>query len=514
MSGARPFVLVILDGYGCSEETFGNAIAAARTPHLDALLQRWPWTTVKASGEAVGLPEGQQGNSEVGHLTIGTGRVLFQPLTRISRAIRDGSFFENAELTASVDRARDRGGWLHCLGLVSDGGVHSVSAHGVAVADLARRRGLNRVAFHVFTDGRDVAPSSGAECLRHFLAALGGAGASVVGSVSGRYWAMDRDTRWDRVQRAYEVIAGEAAASAPDPLAYVESQYAQGVTDEFIAPVAIIPPQGRRHRIEDGDSVVFFNFRPDRARQLTHALVDGDDFTGFARSRVLRDIDVCTFTEYERDLPVRVAFGREDVDHSLAEEVAGATLHQFHVAETEKYAHVTYFINGGREEPFAGEERLLVPSPRVATYEQTPAMSAEPVTEAVVSHIDAGIDDLIVVNYANPDMVGHTGVFDATVAAVECVDACVGRVAAAVLAAGGALLVTADHGNAEHKVDPRDGSPLTAHTTSEVPVILAGTGASRLRGGGGLEDVAPTVLAAMGLPVPEQMTGRDLAEPG
>ena len=513
MSGGRPFVLVVLDGYGWSDDTFGNAIAAAATPRMDALMERWPWTTVHASGEAVGLPEGQQGNSEVGHLTIGTGRVIYQPLTRITRAIRDGSFFDNAELCAAVDRARDTGGTLHCLGLVSDGGVHSDQAHGVELARLAAQRGLDRVVVHAFTDGRDVPPTSGAGYLRRLVDDLRAAGHATVASVSGRYWAMDRDTRWDRVARAYDVLVGTSAETAPDPVAYVESQYAAGITDEFVEPVAILPAGGVRHHLEDGDSVVFFNFRPDRARQLTHALVD-DDFAGFPRSRVLQDIHMVTFTEYERDLPVHVAFPREDVSHSLAEEVAAAGLHQFHVAETEKYAHVTYFINGGREEPFVGEDRELVPSPRVATYDETPAMSAAAVTDAVVAHIEQGIDDLIVVNFANPDMVGHTGVFDATVEAVGVVDGCIGRIADAVLGAGGAMLVTADHGNAEAKVNRSDGSALTAHTTSDVPVVLAGTDAVSLRGGGGLEDVAPTVLAALGLVQPGQMTGHDLAVRG
>ena len=510
MTARRPFVLAIIDGFGYSPDTFGNAIAAARTPALDALCRRWPTTTVRASGEAVGLPDGQQGNSEVGHLTIGIGRVVFQPLTRISRAISDGSFFENSALCNAVDRARERGAALHCMGLVSPGGVHSDQDHGVALARLALGRGLQRVHFHVFTDGRDEPPTSGADFVARFVDDLRTADCGDIATVGGRYWAMDRDTRWDRVQRAYEEMVGVTSASAPDAVGYIKDQYTEGVTDEFIVPASIVPPGGSRRRIDDGDSVVFFNFRPDRARQLTHALIDAD-FAGFVRTRVLDDLHVVTFTEYERDLPVDVAFPREDVTHSLAEEVSAAGLRQFHVAETEKYAHVTYFINGGREEPFAGEERLLVPSPRVATYDTTPAMSAEGVTDAVVEHLRSGVDSLLVLNLANPDMVGHTGVFDATVAAVEVVDACLDRIATAVLEEGGALLITADHGNAEHKIDPRDNSPLTAHTTSPVPVILIGTDATALRDGGGLADVAPTVLAAMGLAIPNAMTGADLA---
>lgn len=509
MRAARPFVLAVIDGWGQSSDAFGNAIAAASTPAMDRLMSTWPWTAVAASGLAVGLPEGQQGNSEVGHLTIGAGRILYQPLTRINGAIADGSFFENAALCAAVDSALERGTSLHCLGLVSPGGVHSDQAHAVALAELARRRGLDRVFFHAFTDGRDEPPASAAGFLARFVADLDAAGCGRVVSVTGRYYAMDRDTRWDRTQRAYEQLVGDGEGTAPDPVGYIEAQYARGVTDEFLPPVSIVPGEGSRVRIEDGDSVTFFNFRPDRARQLSHALVD-PDFVGFQRSRVAGDLHFVTFTEYTRDLPADVAFPRQDVRHTLAEEVCAAGLHQFHVAETEKYAHVTYFINGGREEPFSGEERLLVPSPKVATYDATPAMSAEAITAAVVEHVERGADALIVLNFANPDMVGHTGDFNATVAAVEVVDGCIDRIERAVIAAGGGLLVTADHGNAEMKIDARDNSPLTAHTTSPVPVILCGTDATELRAGGGLEDVAPTVLAAMGVPIPEAMTGRSL----
>ena len=321
---------------------------------------------------------------------------------------------------------------------------------------------------------------------------------------------MDRDRRWDRVERAYDVIAGPGNGTAVDAVAYIEEQYAKGVTDEFVPPASILDG-GERVRIEDGDSIIFFNFRPDRARQLCHALVDSA-FDGFSRSRVLSDVDLVTFTEYERDLRARVAFPREDVKHTLGETVSIAGLCQFHVAETEKYAHVTYFINGGRERPFQGEERLLVPSPRVATYDAVPEMSAAGVADAVISHVTAGVDALVVANFANADMVGHTGDFGATVRAVECIDACVGRIAGAVEAAHGGLLITADHGNAEYKIDRRDDSVLTAHTTSPVPVILCGDGEGPLRAGGGLRDIAPTVLALMGLPAPEEMTGRSLLE--
>jgi len=510
MSGVRPFVLIVLDGWGDNPDPYGNAIAAASTPELDALEQRCPHTTVDASGEQVGLPVGQQGNSEVGHLTIGAGRIIYQPLAAISRAIENGSFYENAALCEAVDRARDRGAALHCLGLISPGGVHSHQDHAVALSELARRRGLKSVWFHAFLDGRDEPPTSAAGFLRTFLDGLERVGVGAIASVSGRYYAMDRDRHWERVARAYEVIAGDGDGIVADAIAYVETQYVLDVTDEFVPPVSILQ-DGERVRIEDGDSIIFFNFRPDRARELSHALVDVD-FDGFARSRMLRDVDLVTFTEYERDLDARVAFPREDVLHTLAEEVSAAGLRQFHVAETEKYAHVTYFINGGREAPFEGEDRLLVPSRRVATYDTVPEMSAPAITDAVVARLEAGADALIVANYANADMVGHTGVFDATVRAVECVDTCLGRIARAVDDAHGGLLITADHGNAEYKIDRRDGSVLTAHTTSKVPAILCGAGPGPLYAGGGLSDIAPTVLDAMGLPVPPEMTGRSLLE--
>ena len=509
MSGVRPFVLVILDGWGYNEDPYGNAIAAARTPELDALERQWPQTTVGASGEAVGLPPGQQGNSEVGHLTIGAGRLIYQPLSRINRAIEDGSFYENQVLRDAVDRARDRGAALHCLGLVSPGGVHSHQDHAIAVAELARRRGLKSVWFHAFLDGRDEPPTSAAGFVRTFLDELHRVGVGAIVSVAGRYYGMDRDRRWDRIQRSYDVIAGATGdAVATDAVAYIEAQYSAGVTDEFIPPASILH-DGNRVRIEDGDSIIFFNFRPDRARELCHALVDRD-FDGFTRSTVLRDVDLVTFTEYEHDLDARVAFPREDVAHTLAEEVSAAGLRQFHVAETEKYAHVTYFINGGRETAFEGEERLLVPSQRVPTYDTVPEMSAAGITDAVVARLERGDDALVIANYANADMVGHTGHFDATVLAVECIDGCLGRIARAVEAAHGGLLITADHGNAEYKIDRRDGTVLTAHTTSPVPVYILGAGSVPLREGGGLRDIAPTVLDAMGLAVPADMTGSSL----
>ncbi len=509
MTAGRPFVLVVIDGWGESSDPYGNAIARAHTPTWDALRARWPWTTVAASGEAVGLPPGQQGNSEVGHLTIGTGRVIFQDLPRISRAIEEGAFFVNDVLVGAVDRALGNGGTLHVMGLVSPGGVHSLTDHGLAVVELARRRGLSRVAFHVFCDGRDEPPTSAAGFVSDFCQRLRGIGVGSIASVSGRYYAMDRDKRWERTQRAYSVVTGGPAETVADAVEYIERAYARGVTDEFLEPVAVVVPGAQRQAIAAGDTVVFFNFRPDRARQLSHALLD-EVFTAFDRGERPADLRLVSFTDYEAGLTRYVAFPKPEVASTLAEVVAAAGWRQLHVAETEKYAHVTYFLNGGREQPFEGESRLLIPSPRVATYDLEPAMSAVAVTDAVLAALAGGDADLIAVNYANPDMVGHTGVLDATVSAVEVVDRCLARLADAVLAAGGSMLITADHGNAEHKIDPRDGSPLTAHTTSPVPVVLVGAGHGALRGGGGLADVAPTVLGVIGIPQPDAMTGRDL----
>jgi len=508
----QPLVLVVCDGWGHNPDPFGNAILAADTPVMDRLCTRWPNTTVAASGEAVGLPPGQQGNSEVGHLTIGAGRVIFQDLPRIARDITTGAFFDNPVLVAAAERARDGGGTLHCMGLVSPGGVHSHQDHALALAELGLRRGLDRIVFHAFTDGRDEPPTSAAEYVAEFEAGLARIGVGRIATVSGRFWAMDRDRRWDRTARAYGVmVEDDPQPRAASAVEHIRDCYAQGITDEFVIPAAIVTEAGERTRIDDGDTVIFFNFRPDRARQLCHALVDAD-FAGFVRHRHPERLRLATFSEYEAGLTDAVAFPKQDVADTLCEVVSRHGLAQFHVAETEKYAHVTYFINGGREVPFEGEERLLVPSPKVATYDTVPEMSAAPITDAVVERLRRGGAALVVVNFANPDMVGHTGDFDATVIAVSCVDHCIGRIVDAALEAGGAALITADHGNAELKIDRRDGSRLTAHTTSPVPVVVCGAEGGPLRSGGGLADVAPTVLGLLGLPVPGAMTGRDLRE--
>ena len=506
MTAGRAVVLVILDGWGQRADLYGNAIAQAATPNLDALTQRWPHTTLEASGESVGLPDGQQGNSEVGHLTIGSGRVVYQPLTRINKAIRTGEFFDNPVLIDAMDAAVARDAAVHCIGLVSPGGVHSHQDHGIALADLAQRRGASRVHFHLMTDGRDEPPSSAREFVARFLAGLTRVGAATVATMCGRYYGMDRDQRWERLERAYEVLVGGGAVTEEGPLRYIDAQYAKGITDEFIEPVRF---GAAAPAIRDGDTVILWNFRPDRMRELTHALLD-DAFAGFSRGVRPHDLAAITFTEYEKGIPAAIAFPREDVTDVLAEVVSRAGLPQFHVTETEKYAHVTYFINGGREAAFPGEERMLIPSKKVATYDMTPEMSAAEITMAVEERLSTAGDALIVVNFANADMVGHTGIFDATVDAVAHVDACIGRVVAAAELADAAVIITADHGNAELKIEATSGLPLTAHTTSPVPVILCNSGVSGLRPGGGLADVAPTVLAVMGLPVPEAMTGHSL----
>lgn len=510
MTPERKAVLCILDGYGCREETQGNAVRLAKTPAFDGLWAGNPHSELAASGPAVGLPEGQQGNSEVGHLTIGSGRVVLQDLTRIDAAIADGSFFDNPVLVAAVKRASRRRGRLHLVGLLSPGGVHSHQEHLVALCELARRQGLRQVAVHAITDGRDTPTDAGAGYLRWLERRLAGLGAGRIASVAGRYYAMDRDRRWERVEPAFLTILGAATETTVEAAGYAEARYREGVSDEFLPPVAVVPDGEEPLGVREGDVVIHFNFRPDRARELCHALVDRS-FQHFDRGPWTAPVDLVTFAHYDDSLEGPVAFPKPDVHHTLAEVVSDADLRQFHVAETEKYAHVTYFINGGREEPFPQEERRLIPSSKVATYDLQPEMSAAGIGEAVTRELDSGASALVVVNFANADMVGHTGNLRATEAAVEYLDGRLGELAKAARRNGYLLLITADHGNAEYLVDPGSGAMVTAHTTSPVPVILVG-GTGRLRGGGGLRDVAPTVLAAMGLEVPAEMTGRDLRE--
>ena len=497
-----PTTLIIMDGFGLRHETEGNAVAAAATPRLEQFFQEFAHTELSASGLDVGLPAGQMGNSEVGHTNIGAGRVVFQDLPRISKAIDDGSFFENPAYVRAMDACREHNSSLHLMGLLSDGGVHSHLEHLFALIKMARDRGLEKVYIHAFLDGRDVSPTSGADFVARTVEKCRELGVGKIATVMGRFYAMDRDKRWDRVEAAYDaMVYGEGAAINPVPVAAVKNAYANGVTDEFVEPV-ICDPDGT---ISDHDSVIFFNFRPDRAREITRAFVD-PDFNGFTR-QYFPVTFVCT-TEYDATMPnVEVAYPRLSVRNGLGEYLSSMGLTQLRIAETEKYAHVTFFFNGGVETQFPGEDRVLVPSPKVATYDLQPEMSADEVADKCVERIESGAYDVIILNFANCDMVGHTGVFDAAVRAVETVDTCVGRVVDATMKMGGIAMITADHGNAEVMTQP-DGSPMTAHTTNPVPFILCGAGTELRKGR--LADIAPTILDVMGLAVPEEMDGQTL----
>ena len=510
----RPVVLVVLDGWGLGRDEPGNAVLAAETPVMDRLVASYPAATLLTSGEDVGLPPGQMGNSEVGHLNLGAGFVVYQWLTRVDRAIADGSFAANPTFRAALDHATRSGGTVHLLGLVSDGGVHSHVRHLEALLRLARAEGVERVHVHAFMDGRDTSPTAGLGYIADLERAMGEIGVGRIATVSGRYYAMDRDKRWERTERAYDAIihgGGEVSASAQEA---IRRAYDAGVTDEFIPPTVISGPDGLAPSLpESGDSAIFFNFRADRMRQIVAAFAS-PTFVGFDR-RTVPSLHIATTARYEEGLPVHVAFEPQDVEHPVARAISDAGLAQFHTAETEKYAHVTFFFNGGREEPFAGEERLLVPSPRVATYDLQPEMSAEGVTEATLAAIASGRYPFVIVNFANCDMVGHTGVFEAAVRAVATVDGCLGRVVEATLAAGGVALVTADHGNAEEMIDRATGRPMTAHTTNPVPVVLVTPDDhparhAALRPDGRLAAVAPTLLGLLGVPVPAAMTERPL----
>ena len=501
----RPLLLCILDGFGwVPQETYGNAIAAAKTPYFDKLFASCPFTTIGASGMNVGLPDGQMGNSEVGHTNIGAGRIVYQELTRITKSIADGDFFENEALVSAMRSAKENGKALHLMGLLSDGGVHSHNGHLYGLLEMAKRMGLTRVYVHAIMDGRDVPPDSGLGFIKELQAKLASLGVGTIASVTGRYYAMDRDNRWDRVEKAYAAfVYGEGNHGTP--VEVMEKSYAEGVTDEFVVP-AVTCEGGR---VAEGDSVIFFNFRPDRAREITRTFVD-DAFTGFARRYGRFPVHYVCFTQYDATMPnVSVAFRPQVLTNVLGEYLAKNGKTQLRIAETEKYAHVTFFFNGGVEAPFEGEDRALINSPKVATYDLQPEMSAYLVADECVKRIESGKYDVIILNFANCDMVGHTGVFSAAVKAVEAVDECAGKVIDAVLAAGGAVLLTADHGNAD-KMYPEH--PFTAHTTNPVPFLVAGLGDVKLRQGGVLADIAPTMLKVMGLPQPEEMTGKSIIE--
>ena len=498
-----PTTLIIMDGFGLTDSTIGNAVRAAKTPRLDQFFQEFAHTELQASGLDVGLPEGQMGNSEVGHTNIGAGRVVFQDLPRITKSIADGDFFRNPAYCHAMDACKEKGTSLHLMGLLSDGGVHSHIQHLFALLKMAKERGLEKVYIHAFLDGRDVSPTSGVDYVAQTVETCRELGIGKIATVMGRYYAMDRDKRWDRVEQAYDaMVYGESAVFNPVPVAAVKDSYAAGITDEFVEPV-VCDTDGT---ISDNDSVIFFNFRPDRAREITRSLVD-PEFDGFTR-QIFPLTFVCN-TEYDATMPnVEVAFPRVSVHNGLGEYLSQMGMTQLRIAETEKYAHVTFFFNGGSETVFPGEDRVLVPSPKVATYDLQPEMSAPEVCAKCVERIESGAYDVIILNFANCDMVGHTGVYEAAVKAVETVDECVGKVVDATLKMGGIAMITADHGNAEQMQEP-DGSPMTAHTTNPVPFILCGAG-SELRKGGRLADIAPTILDVMGLACPPEMDGKSL----
>jgi 2,3-bisphosphoglycerate-independent phosphoglycerate mutase len=507
----KPIMLMILDGWGYSPVLEGNAIAHARKPIFDQILKTYPHTLIKASGDAVGLPAGQMGNSEVGHLNIGAGRVVYQELTRIFKAIRTGDFQRNRVLKQAMNRVKDGPSALHLLGLLSDGGVHSHMEHLFALLEMAKETGVKTVFIHTLLDGRDVLPQSAKDYMTSLNSKIEELGIGKVATVSGRYYIMDRDQRWERVEKGYRALVEGKGLQAPNPFAAIEKSYDLRITDEFIEPTVIIDEEGNPiGRIQDGDSVIFFNFRSDRARQITHAFVD-KDFTAFERLKRL-DIHYVCMTEYDVTIDAPVAFPPQNLENTLGEVLALNQQKQLRIAETEKYAHVTFFFNGGIEDPCPGEERCLIPSPKVATYNMKPEMSAPGITEELLNRLNKESYDMIILNFANSDMVGHTGEFESSVKAIEAVDECIGKIVPEILRQGGTILITSDHGNAEAKIDLESGQPLTAHTTNPVPFILVDDQLKdrQLREDGALCDVAPTVLELMGIPQPVDMTGRSL----
>ncbi len=512
-STRRPVVLVILDGWGYSEKTHDNAIAQARKPTWDRLWREYPHTLIRASGAEVGLPSGQMGNSEVGHLNLGAGRVVYQEYTRVDRAIHTGSFFTNRTLTEPVDMAKRKGTAVHIMGLLSPGGVHSHENHIHASVELAIKRGAPKVYLHAFLDGRDTAPKSAAASIQRMEEKFRELGNGRIASIVGRYYAMDRDHRWPRIQAAYELMTeGRGAYEACSASEGLAMAYGRGETDEFVKPTAIIPPGEERVKIGKGDVILFMNYRSDRARQITRPFIE-KKFDCFPRSRRIKLGAFVTLTEYSSAFKAQVAFPPERLHNTFGEYIAEHGLRQLRIAETEKYAHVTFFFNGGEEETYPGEERILIPSPDVATYDLQPEMNAYELTDRLVEAIESGRFDAIVCNYANPDMVGHTGKLEATIKAIEALDGCLRRVVASVQKVGGEALITADHGNAELMRNEETGQPHTAHTSNPVPFIYVGGREAQMAANGALCDVAPTMLKLLGQEIPPEMTGRPLFEP-
>ena len=499
----KPLVLMILDGFGIAP-TEGNAIAAAKHPNMDKIFAENPHTQIGASGMDVGLPDGQMGNSEVGHTNIGAGRIVYQELTRITKSAQDGDMDKNEALLKAMNNAKDNGKALHFMGLLSDGGVHSHNTHLYALLEMAKRVGVEKVFVHCFMDGRDVPPSSGKDYVKELMEKLEEIGVGKIATVMGRYYAMDRDNRWERVEKAYAAMVYGEGEQAECPLCAMQNSYDKEVTDEFVVPTVVKGAEP----ISEGDSVIFYNFRPDRAREITRTLVD-PDFTGFERKKGFFPLTYVCMTQYDATMPnVEVAYKPESLVNTFGEYISNKGLTQLRIAETEKYAHVTFFFNGGVEKQYPGEDRILVKSPAVATYDLQPEMSAYEVTDKMVEAVKSGKYDALILNYANCDMVGHTGVFEAAVKAVEAVDTCVGRVVEAVKEMGGCVLLTADHGNADKMVD-EDGTPFTAHTTNPVPFCVINH-PCQLREGGRLADIAPTMLKILGLEQPAEMTGESI----
>ncbi len=504
----KPLLLCIMDGFGLNPAENGNAIHMANTPNLDKLFASYPNTQLAASGMAVGLPDGQMGNSEVGHTNIGAGRIVYQELTRITKSIADGDFFENEALLAAVENCKQNGTALHIMGLLSDGGVHSHNTHIYAIAELAKRAGLKDVYVHCFLDGRDVPPASGKDFVQEMMDKLAEIGVGRVATVMGRYYAMDRDNRWDRVEKAYRAMVFGEGNEVACGVCAVANSYKEDVTDEFVVPAVVTENGEAIGKIREKDSVVFANFRPDRAREITRVFVD-PDFDGFTRAYF--PVHFVCMTQYDKTMPnVDVAFKPQVLTNTLGEYLSKNGLSQLRIAETEKYAHVTFFFNGGVEKVSEGEERALINSPKVATYDLQPEMSAVEVTDTLMEKLDSLDLDVVILNFANCDMVGHTGIIECAVKAVETVDTCVGRVADKILSMGGAMLITADHGNADQMIDPETEGAFTAHTTFPVPFIVLGCGDVKLREGGVLADIAPTMLDILDLPKPEEMTGTSI----
>ncbi len=499
----KPLVLMILDGYGINNSTVGNAIYSANTPNLDSLMAKYPNTQIQASGMDVGLPRGQMGNSEVGHTNIGAGRIVYQELTRITKTVEEGGLSAIPELQRAVANCKEHDSALHLMGLLSDGGVHSHIQHLFGLLAMAKEQGLSKVYVHCFMDGRDVPPSSGKDYVEQLVAELNKLGVGKIATISGRYYAMDRDNRWERVVKAYDAMVNGIGVMEADPVKAMADSYANGVTDEFVVPVVV----DKNGSIKENDSVIFFNFRPDRAREITRTLVD-ETFSGFERAKGFFPLCYTCMTQYDATMPnVQVAFHPQSLEDTFGEYISNKGLKQLRIAETEKYAHVTLFFNGGVEKVYPGEDRCLINSPKVATYDLQPEMSAYEVTDALEERLDKY--DVIIINYANCDMVGHTGVFEAAVKAVEAVDSCVGRIVNKALELGGAVLLTADHGNADQML-AEDNSPFTAHTTNPVPLLAIGLGDVKLREGGRLADLAPTMLSVLGLEKPAAMSGESL----